>query len=128
MAPFFLASSTWLITFWRCLLLTSGPMSVAGSSPFPTFIFDAFFVRLSMNSSAISSSTIILFGLVHTCPQLVNLPQFAAFTASSRSAVGSTMKGSLPPSSRDSLWSLFAEFCIIFLPSCASCECYHVYV
>ncbi|VVB94791.1 Uncharacterised protein [uncultured archaeon] len=69
-----------------------------------------------MKLSAISSSTKILLGETHTCPQFMNLPQTAPFIASSMLAYLKTIKASLPPNSRDIRCNFSAEFFMIFLP------------
>ena len=52
-----------------------------------------------MNSSATASATMNRFAAMHDCPLLIARAVTAVFAAASRSALGMTMNGSLPPSS-----------------------------
>ena len=93
------ASSTSPATRSTALALTSGPISVSGSRGSPTFSARAFSPRLVASSSDTERSATIFSVDMQICPWCMNAPNFAAATASSRSASASTTIGALPPSS-----------------------------
>ena len=79
--------------------VAKGPMSVSGSIGSPIFSASYFSISFFSNESAIASATINLFAAIQDCPLLSIRAVTAVVTAASKSALGMTMNGSLPPNS-----------------------------
>mmetsp|Transcript_4728 Transcript_4728/g.13995 ORF Transcript_4728/g.13995 Transcript_4728/m.13995 type:complete len:232 (-) Transcript_4728:466-1161(-) len=78
-----------------------GPCPTPGAKPWPSLIVDAASSSARTNSSWTESCTSTRFAQTHVCPEFRNLEAIKALTATSKSASPKTMKGALPPSSRD---------------------------
>ena len=87
-----------------------GPTSVAGSNGSPTERASMPATKPSVNASATCRWTMNRLAAMHDWPCSAPAPATPTDTARSRSAEGSTMNGSLPPSSRT-----------IFLPTAPAC-------
>ena len=98
-APSATPSATYAATFSRCAADTSGPLSVAGSSPLPSRTRSARRASSATNSSCTGASSSSRVPAEHTCPACRNAPLSAPSSAASRSASANTMFGFLPPSS-----------------------------
>ena len=82
------------------VLVASGPTSVAGSIGSPTLSACIFAVKPRSNASATPSDTMKRLAAMHDCPLLTTRALTAVSIAADMSALGITMNGSLPPSSR----------------------------
>lgn len=82
-----------------------GPTVTAGSLGSPTTNESTCSNSCSVNSPAISSSTMIRLGAIHDWSVFWNLLLAVHTTVASRSVSGRTMNGSMPPSSRTVVFS-----------------------
>ena len=98
-------------------MLTSGPIRVSGSKGLPCFMPPAFLASASANWSCIFCSTKSRVPAQHTCPAQKKTPRSAPCTAASVSASLNTMFGDLPPSSRDTRFSVSEVSRWISLPT-----------
>src|SRR5664280_1487471 len=98
-APLALASSTWAAMVSRAAALTNGPTSVAGSNGSPTDRAAIPDTKPSVKASAMSACTMNRLAAMHAWPAFRTRACTPTDTARSTSADGSTMNGSLPPSS-----------------------------
>ena len=99
-APCAIASFTWVNKLSSACAELSGAKVVVLSMGSPAAKPCMAALYFFKNSSANASTTIKRFDAVQACPELPMRPATACLTALSRSASSSTMKASLPPSSR----------------------------
>jgi hypothetical protein len=92
--------------------VASGPTSTFGSIGSPTRNAAAASTKRRSKSSAIGSATMNRFAAIHDWPLLIIRAFTAILIASSRSALGITTNGSLPPSS--------STVFLIRAPACAA--------
>ena len=116
-APFAVASLTCSSISVTCSLRTRGPISVFSSMGSPTLSALANSTNFDVNCSDTLCCTMNLLAAIQLCPEFMNLLVTATFAASSISASFSTMKGSLPPSSKTNFFMFFAAATATFCPA-----------
>ena len=109
-APLDRASSTWASMVSLAAAVTSGPTSVAGSKGSPTERASMPATKPSVKASATASWTMNRLAAMQDWPVFCTRASTPTGMARSRSAEGSTMNGSLPPSSSTT-----------FLPTAPAC-------
>ena len=116
-APWSTASLTSPDTRSTAPAFTIGPIWVSGSRGSPTFSAPAFSPSSEAKSPDTERSTTTRSVDMQIWPWCMKAPNFAAATASSRSASGSTTSGALPPSSSSTRFRWRAAFSAIRRPT-----------
>ena len=92
-------------------------MSLAGSSPGPTLTAPSDFESRSRSWPAIPAWAMTRLPVMQNCPLNVVTALVRTGTTTSRSASSKTIIGVLPPSSRDSRFSVMAASAMIWRPT-----------